>query len=167
MTILPILIAPHPVLKKKAVSVDKITDKHKTLMDDMLDTMYEAPGIGLAAPQVGVSERIIVLDISRDNDAPAPLRMVNPVVTWSSDKNIESEEGCLSFPDQYANVKRPDMIKVTYMDETGTQQEIEADGLLATCLQHEIDHLDGVNFVDYLSALKRGIIMRKLKKNKR
>ena len=164
MAILPILVAPHPVLKKKAEPVEKVDADIVKLMDDMLDTMYDAPGIGLAAPQVGVSKRVLVMDIAREGEDPAPIRMANPEIIWESEDVAPYEEGCLSFPDQYAEVIRPAQVKVRYLDENNESREIEADDLLATCVQHEIDHLDGVVFVDYLSTVKRSMIMRKLKK---
>ena len=164
MAILPILVAPHPVLKKAAVTIDAVTDETRQLMDDMLETMYDAPGIGLAAPQVGVSQRVIVMDIGDEETGPKPIKMANPEIVWESDFVNSYEEGCLSFPEQYASVDRPAEVKIKYLDEAGEEQEISADGLMATCVQHEIDHLDGVNFVDHLSSLKRNMIMRKLKK---
>lgn len=167
MAILPILVAPHPVLKQKAEPVKEVTPEIAKLMDDMLETMYDAPGIGLAAPQVGVSKRILVIDVSGRDEDPKPLRMANPEVVWSSDDYSVYEEGCLSFPEQYADVERPARVKVTYIDETNTKREIEADGLLATCIQHEIDHLEGIVFVDHVSTLKRNMIMRKLQKLKK
>jgi len=162
-----ILIAPHPTLKKTAAPVDGVDEGVRTLMDDMLETMYEAPGIGLAAPQVGVLERVIVLDVAGKGEPPAPLRLANPEILWQSDDLVEYEEGCLSLPEQYAPVVRPARCTVAYLDETGAAREIEAEGLLATCLQHEIDHLNGILFTDHLSAIKRSLIMRKLAKWKR
>lgn len=164
MAVLPILVAPHPVLKAKCKPVDQVTPALAKLMDDMLDTMYDAPGIGLAAPQIGVPKRILVMDVARQDEAPQPLKMANPEIIWASDELGVYEEGCLSFPEQYAEVQRPAKVKVRYLDENNEQQEIDADGLLATCVQHEIDHLEGVVFVDHISTLKRGMIMRKLKK---
>lgn len=164
MAILPIYIAPHPVLKKKAEPVDAVTPEIAKLMSDMLETMYDAPGIGLAAPQVGVSKRILVVDVARADEDPRPIKMANPEILASSEELSIYEEGCLSFPEQYAEVQRPATVTIRYLDENNVSQEIEADGLLATCVQHEIDHLDGIVFVDHLSTLKRGMIMRKLKK---
>ena len=164
MAVLPILVAPNPVLKKKAEPVEKVDAEIVKLMDDMLETMYDAPGIGLAAPQVGVSKRVLVMDVAREGDDPEPIRMANPEIIWESEENAPYEEGCLSFPDQYAEVIRPARVKVRYLDEQNEIRELEADELLATCVQHEIDHLDGVVFVDYLSSVKRSMIMRKLKK---
>lgn len=164
MAVLPILVAPNPVLKKKAEPIEQVDAEIVQLMNDMLDTMYDAPGIGLAAPQVGVSKRILVMDVSRDDEEAKPLRMANPEIIWESEELASYEEGCLSFPEQYAEVDRPARVTVRYLDENNESREIEADGLLATCVQHEIDHLDGVVFVDHLSTVKRGMIMRKLKK---
>jgi peptide deformylase len=133
-------------------------------MDDMVETMYDAAGIGLAAPQVGVLDRVIVVDVHEKGEPPNPIRLANPEIVWSSDEKTVCEEGCLSVPEQYAEVTRPQRIRVRYLDEKNQQQEIEADGMLATCLQHEIDHLNGVLFVDYLSMLKRNILLKKVQK---
>jgi len=167
MAVLPILVAPHPVLKEKCTPVDAVTPELAKLMDDMLETMYDAPGIGLAAPQVGVPKRILVVDVARSDEEPRPIKMANPEITWSSEEIGTYEEGCLSFPEQYADVERPARVKVRYLDENNDQQEIEADGLLATCVQHEMDHLEGIVFVDHLSTLKRNMILRKLKKQQK
>ena len=167
MALRTILIAPDPVLKAKAKPVEAVTDELRTLMDDMLETMYQAPGIGLAAPQVGVSQRVIVVDISRDDEPKAPLRMVNPELVWVSDEDSTYEEGCLSVPEHYADVVRPAEIRVTYLDRDGKKQEMKADGLLATVIQHEMDHLEGILFIDHLSSLKRNMILRKLLKSKK
>lgn len=164
MAILPILVAPNPVLKQKCTPVEAVDDEVRQLLDDMLETMYDAPGIGLAAPQVGVSKRVIVVDCGPRDGDPQPMKLVNPEVVEESDQHSVYDEGCLSFPDQYAEVERPARVTVRYLDETGAEQSIEASGLLATCIQHEIDHLDGIVFVDHLSSLKRGMIMRKLQK---
>jgi peptide deformylase len=136
-------------------------------MDDMLETMYEAPGIGLAAPQVGVLKRVIVVDIAKEDEEKQPLRMANPELVWVSDDDTSYEEGCLSVPENYADVVRPASIRVRYIDHENEIRELEADGLLATCIQHEIDHLDGILFVDHISALKRNMILRKLLKAKK
>ena len=162
MTKLNILVAPHPTLKRPATPVGEADDRLRRLMDDMLETMYEAPGIGLAAPQIGVSRRIVVVDTSEEKDEP--LRLIDPVLSWVSDEQVTAEEGCLSLPGQYADVTRPERVMVSYRDEHGQQQELSADGITARCLQHEIDHLDGILFVDHLSVLKRRMIMRKLAK---
>jgi peptide deformylase len=167
MAELPILIAPDPRLRGKAKPVTTVDARVRRLMDDMLDTMYAAPGIGLAAPQVGVMERIIVVDVSGRNEPSAPVRLVNPQIVWSSPETEPGEEGCLSIPEQYADVTRPARVRVSYVDEKGVPREIEADGILARCLQHEIDHLDGVLFVDHLSKLKRDMILRKTHKLKK
>lgn len=167
MALLPILTAPDPRLKKTAKPVAAVDDAVRKLMDDMLETMYKAPGIGLAAPQVGVLQRVIVLDVAREDEPPQPLRMANPELTWVSDDDAVYNEGCLSVPDHYADVVRPAAIKVRYLDEQNESRELQADGLLATCIQHEIDHLDGILFIDHLTALKRNIILRKLLKAKK
>lgn len=167
MTILPVLVAPHPVLTRKSAPVDHIGDGERRLLDDMLETMYAAPGIGLAAPQVGVSRRMLVVDCAGPDAAPEPRKFVNPEIISASETLRPHEEGCLSFPDQFAEITRPDRIAVRYLDEHGIARELEAEGLLCVCIQHEMDHLDGVNFVDYLSDLKRGMILRKLRKMKK
>jgi peptide deformylase len=157
MAKLPIVLAPDPVLKAKAKPIASVDDSVRRLMDDMLETMYAAPGIGLAANQIGVLKRVIVLDVAREGDAPTPVGMELSV----------HNEGCLSLPDHYADITRPKEVRVRYLDRDGKKQEIEADGLFATCIQHEIDHLDGVLFVDHLSALKRNMILKKLVKLKK
>ncbi|WP_417798770.1 peptide deformylase [Terasakiella pusilla] len=167
MAILPILTAPDPILKKRAQPVEEVTDDIRTLLDDMVETMYDAPGIGLAAPQVGVLQQIIVVDVTDEDEEPLAYKMINPEITWSSDDLSIYEEGCLSVPQSYSEVERPAEIKVTYLDENGAAQELEADGLLATCIQHEIDHLNGTLFIDHISRIKRSIIMRKLTKMKK
>jgi len=167
MSKLDILIAPDPRLKQIAGPVGEVNDGIRRLMDDMLETMYAAPGIGLAAPQVGRLVRVIVVDIAEKDEPPQPYRMANPEIVRASEDNRIMNEGCLSLPDYYADVERPDSITVKYLDETGTRQILEADGMLATCIQHEIEHLDGVLFVDHLTLVKRNIILRKLQKAKR
>lgn len=167
MALLPILTAPDPRLKKISAPVKAVDAEIRKLMDDMLETMYQAPGIGLAAPQVGVLKRVIVLDIAREGEEPQPLRLANPEIVWVSDDDAVYNEGCLSVPEHYADVARPASCRVKYLDEHNKQREIEADGLLATCLQHEIDHLEGVLFIDHLTSLKRNIILRKLLKTKK
>jgi peptide deformylase len=164
---LDIIIAPDPRLKRACDPVMQVDDELATLMDDMLETMYDAPGVGLAAPQVGVAKRIIVVDAARGEEPPAPYKLVNPEIVWTSDAEKIHEEGCLSLPTFYEEVKRPDLIRVSYMDENNTQKELEAGGLLSVVIQHEMDHLDGVLFVDHISTLKRGMILRKLKKTKK
>ena len=167
MALLPILTAPDPRLKVKARPVERVDDGVRRLMDDMLETMYTAPGIGLAAPQVGVAERVIVIDLAKDGEPRAPLRLANPEILWVSDEDAVFEEGCLSVPEHYAEVARPAAARIRYLDYENEIREIEASGLLATCLQHEIDHLDGILFIDHLTALKRNIILRKLLKAKK
>ena len=167
MAKLDIIIAPDPRLKLKCKPVAKVDAKVARLMDDMLETMYAAPGIGLAAPQVGVTQRIIVLDVAREDEKPAPIRMANPELVWVSDEDVTYNEGCLSLPEHYADVVRPKAIRVRYLDHQNEIRELKAEGLLATCIQHEMDHLDGVLFVDHITALKRNIILRKLLKAKK
>jgi peptide deformylase len=167
MALLPILTAPDPRLKKISAPVKEVDASVRQLMDDMLETMYQAPGIGLAAPQVGVLKRVIVLDIAREGEEPQPLRLANPEIVWVSEDDATYNEGCLSLPEHYADVVRPAACRVRYLDQDNQQREIAAEGLLATCLQHEIDHLDGILFVDHLTALKRNIILRKLLKAKK
>lgn len=168
MTIKPILIHPDPRLKKVAKPVPDISDELRVLADDMLATMYDAPGIGLAAPQVGVLERLIVVDcVKDDGDMPRPLVMFNPEVIARADELSTYEEGCLSIPDQYAEVTRPAEVTVRWLDRDGSEQQEDFAGLWATCLQHEIDHLEGKLFIDYLGALKRQMITRKMQKLKR
>lgn len=167
MTTLPIIIAPDPRLKVKCTPIDKVDAEIATLMTDMLETMYLAPGIGLAAPQVGVTKRIIVIDASGKDDDARPIKMANPKLLSVSDELWAYEEGCLSLPDHYAEVERPAQIRVGYIDENNEPQELEAGELLATCIQHEMDHLEGTLFVDHISALKRNMILRKLVKLKK
>ncbi|MCK0140949.1 peptide deformylase [Aliiroseovarius sp. F20344] len=168
MTIKPILIHPDPRLKKVAEAVPDLSDDLRVLADDMLETMYDAPGIGLAAPQIGVLKRLIVLDCVRDeNEPPQPMIMFNPEVIQSSDDLNVYEEGCLSIPEQFAEVTRPKEVSVRWLDRDGNVQEREFDGLWATCVQHEIDHLNGKLFIDYLKPLKRQMITRKMQKLKR
>jgi peptide deformylase len=166
MAKLDIIIAPDPRLKLKCKPVAKVDAKVVRLMADMLETMYAAPGIGLAAPQVGVTQRIIVLDVAREDEKPAPIKMANPELVWVSDEDVTYNEGCLSLPEHYADVARPKAIRVRYLDHQNEIRELAAEGLLATCIQHEMDHLDGVLFVDHITALKRNIILRKLLKAK-
>jgi len=167
MAQLPIVTAPDPRLKIKAQPVPEVDDKIRRLMDDMLETMYAAIGVGLAAPQVGQSSRVIVLDIARDGEKPQPMKLANPEILWRSPELTTGDEGCLSLPEHYAEVTRPAAIRLRYLDYQNEIREIEASALLSTCLQHEIDHLDGVLFVDHISSLKRGMILRKLAKAKR
>lgn len=167
MALLPILTAPDPRLKQKAARVETVDQSVRMLMDDMLETMYAAPGIGLAAPQVGLSTRVIVADIGKNEEDRQPIRMANPEIVWASDDDNTYEEGCLSVPEHYAAVVRPRAVRVRYVDEHDTVREMDADGLLATVLQHEMDHLDGILFIDHLSSLKRNMILRKLLKAKK
>jgi peptide deformylase len=167
MALLTVLVAPDPRLKLKAKPVEVVDDRVRQVMDDMLETMYAAPGIGLAAPQIGDPRRIIVIDVAHDDEEKKPLRMANPEILWRSDEETTYNEGCLSLPDHYADVTRPKEIKVRYLDHQNEIRELHADGLLATVIQHEMDHLQGVLFVDHISPLKRNIILRKLTKQKR
>lgn len=164
MAVLPVLTAPDPRLKATSKPVAKVDDSVRQLMDDMLETMYVSNGIGLAAPQVGVTKRIIVMDLARQGEPPNPLRIANPEIVWQSEEKVVCEEGCLSVPDQYSEVLRPKAVKIRYLDYQNEIRELETDGYLATCIQHEIDHLNGVLFIDHLSFLKRNIILRKLAK---
>ena len=166
MSALPIVIAPDRRLKFRCKPVDAVNDSVREKLTDMLATMYDAPGIGLAAPQVGDERRLIVIDVAREDDLPEPMQIVNPEILWASDEKCIMNEGCLSIPDVYYDVKRPERVRVKYLDEKGAAQEIEADGLLARCLQHEIDHLDGVLFIDHISLLKRNMALSKMKKLK-
>jgi peptide deformylase len=164
---LPILVAPDPRLKRPAATVGRVDSEVRRLMENMLESMYAANGIGLAAPQVGVLKRVIVVDVSAPDAPNEPMRLADPEILWHSDDAVTGEEGCLSLPDQYADVKRPSRIRMRYLDHENEIRELEADGLLAKCIQHEIDHLDGVLFVDHISAVKRNIILRKLSKAKK
>jgi peptide deformylase len=167
MALLNILQAPDPRLKVKSEPVAVVDDELRRLLDDMLETMYMAPGIGLATPQVGVPRHAAVIDLGAEPETRRPLFLVNPEVTWRSDELAAAEESCLSLPEQFAEVSRPAEVEVTYLGRDGERHTLRADGLLARCLQHEIDHLDGVLFVDHISALKRGMILRRLAKAKR
>ncbi len=168
MTLRPILIHPDPRLKTVCKPVTDITDDIRRLADDMLATMYDAPGIGLAAPQVGVLGRMLVMDcVKGEDEAPKPMVLINPEVIWSSDERSTYNEGCLSIPEQYADVERPASVKVRWLGVDGKDHEEQFDDLWATCVQHEIDHLDGKLFIDYLSPMKRQMITRKMQKLKR
>jgi peptide deformylase len=182
MALRTILIAPDPLLKEASAAVAEVTDEIRRLMDDMLETMYAAPGIGLAAIQIGVAKRVIVMDLGRPKDGDseddedeaaaakkrkeerAPMYFVNPEILWASDDYVICEEGCLSVPDLYEEVERPARVKVRYLDYHGQTQEIDAEGMLAVCLQHEMDHLEGTLFIDHLSRLKREMMLKKLAK---
>lgn len=167
MAVLPILTAPDPRLKRRAVPVRRVDARIRGLLDDMLETMHSAQGIGLAGPQVGIVERLAVADLAAAGERSAPLRMVDPRVVAASDDDAVFEEGCLSLPSHYAEVSRPRCARIVWRDESGARREIEAEGLLAACIQHEIDHLDGILFVDRISRVRRSIILRKLAKAKR
>ncbi|MGL4319848.1 MAG: peptide deformylase [Paracoccaceae bacterium] len=164
----PIVMHPDPRLKKPCAPVAAVTDEVRVLGGDMLATMYAAPGIGLAAPQVGVLQRVIVMDCVKDPETPPrPMVLLNPEVIWASEEVNTYDEGCLSIPDQYADVTRPKVVTVRWMDLDGATQEETFDGLWATCVQHEIDHLNGKLFIDYLGPLKRQMITRRMEKWKR
>lgn len=168
MSLRPILIHPDPRLKKVCDPVKTFDGSLEELAGDMLETMYDAPGIGLAAPQIGVNARMLVMDCTdRENEKPQPMVLINPAVSWASDETSVYEEGCLSIPDIYAEVTRPVSVIVRYQDEQGNEHERDFDGLWATCVQHEIDHLNGKLFIDYLSSVKRTLITNKMKKLKK
>ena len=167
MTIRKILTEPDPFLRQKSEKVDIVDNNVRSLLDDMLDTMYAAPGIGLAAIQIGVPKRVIVIDLSRKDEKKNPLYFVNPEIITNSDINAVYEEGCLSVPGQFAEINRPNKCKVKFLDYNGNEKILEAEGLLATCIQHEIDHLEGILFIDYLSKLKKTMIVKKLSKHKK
>ena len=169
MTVLKLYEYPEPVLKKKAEKVTKVDADVQKLLDDMLETMYASAGVGLAAPQIGVSKRIVVIDVEQEDDdngvkSGNPLFLVNPEIIWRSEDKVCGEEGCLSVPKQRAEVERNAQVKVRYLDYNGNEQEILGDGLLAVCLQHELDHLDGVLYIDRISRLKRQMLLKKLDK---
>ena len=167
MTVRKILTEPDPILRQKSQPVDKVDDLTRKLMDDMLETMYLAPGIGLAAIQMGVPKRVIVLDVSKDPEKKDPMYFINPVIVSTSKNNITYEEGCLSVPGQFAEIDRSDRCHIKYLDYNGNHKELKSEGLLATCIQHEIDHLEGILFIDYLSNLKKSMIIKKLSKQKK
>jgi peptide deformylase len=164
MTIKPLIILPDPVLREVSRPIETVNDDIRRLADDMLETMYDAPGIGLAAIQIGVPRRMLVIDVSKDGEEKAPLVFINPEIVRTSDERSVYEEGCLSIPDYYAEVERPAALTVNYVDREGKAQSVDADGLLATCLQHEIDHLNGTLFIDHISKLKREMVIRKFTK---
>jgi peptide deformylase len=166
MTIKKILTEPDPFLRQKSQDVDIVDNQIRKIMDDMLDTMYAAPGIGLAAIQIGIPKRIIVIDLSKEEEKK-PLYFVNPKIISKSNNNSTYEEGCLSVPGQFAEIDRPDRCHINYLDYNGEQQELNTEGLLATCIQHEMDHLEGILFIDYLSKLKQNYIVKKLSKKKK
>ena len=167
MTIRKILTEPDPFLRQKSKKVEEVTDNIRSLMDDMLDTMYNAPGIGLAAIQIGVPQRVIVIDLSRNEEKSNPLYFVNPEIIINSKENASYEEGCLSVPGQFAEINRPNKCKIKFLDYDGKKRTLETEGLLATCIQHEMDHLEGILFIDYLSKLKKSMIIKKLSKQKK
>ena len=167
MTLRKILTEPNKTLRQKSLKVEKVDDDLRKLMDDMLETMYAAPGIGLAAIQVGVPKRVIVLDIAPKDSPKNPMFFVNPEIIKKSETNSTYEEGCLSVPGQFAEIDRPDKCNLKYLDYFGQPKEILAEGMLATCIQHEMDHLEGILFIDYLSKLKKSMIIKKLSKHKK
>ena len=166
MTKRPIIFIPDPLLKTASAPVETIDDEVLGILDDMLETMYEAPGIGLAAIQVGIPRRLVVIDISRreDGESASPHFLINPEIIWQSDETSVYEEGCLSIPEYYEEVERPAQCRIRYLDRDGSERELDCDGLLSTCVQHEIDHLNGVLFIDHISRLKRDRVMRKFSK---
>ena len=166
MTVKEILIEPNKFLRQISKPVEKVTKDEQTLMDDMLDTMYAANGIGLAAIQIGIPKRIIVMDLSKDPDKKEPKYFVNPVIKNKNSEKSIYEEGCLSVPNQFAEIERPSKCDVEYLYYDGKKKLIHAEGLLATCIQHEMDHLEGILFIDYLSKLKKSMIVKKLSKNR-
>jgi len=167
MALRQILTEPNKILREKSLTVKVVDEDLQKLMDDMLETMYAAPGIGLAAIQVGVPKRIIVLDIAPKDKPKNPMYFVNPEIITKSENSSTYEEGCLSVPGQFAEINRPDKCHIKYLDYYGQPKEIKADGMLATCIQHEIDHLEGILFIDYLSKLKKTMIIKKLSKQKK
>ena len=164
MPIKPLIILPDPILRQVSKPAERVDGPLRKLADDMLATMYDAPGIGLAAIQIGEPVRMLVIDLAKEDETPAPHVFINPEILSSADTRSVYEEGCLSIPDYYAEVERPASVRVKYLDRDGKLQEIEAEGLMATCLQHEIDHLNGVLFIDHISKLKRDMVVKKFKK---
>ncbi len=162
-----IVIEPDPILRKKSLPFEKVDSEVKTLLNDMLETMYEAPGIGLAAVQIGILKRAIVIDISKEDEKKNPIFLINPTIRFKSDKRSIYEEGCLSLPGHFAEIERPAECDLDYIDYDGKKRNLKAKGLMATCIQHEVDHLNGVLFIDYLSKLKKDMIIKKLKKQKK
>ena len=167
MSVKKIVTIPDPILKKKSLPIKNVDSSVKKLMDDMLETMYAAPGIGLAAVQVGVLKRVVVIDLSKKEEKKPPLFFINPEIISTSEEQVSYEEGCLSIPNQFAEIKRPNRCHVKYLDYNGKKKDLKADGLLATCIQHEIDHLNGILFIDYLSKLKKDLILKKVIKQKK
>ena len=164
MTIKPLIILPDPILRQVSAPIEQVDDAVRRLSADMLDTMYDAPGIGLAAVQVGIARRMLVIDLSKEDEERKPQVFINPEILQSSDERSAYEEGCLSIPDYYAEVERPARVTIRHLGLDGKEQVIEAEGLLATCLQHEMDHLEGILFIDHLSRLKRDMLLKKLAK---
>ena len=164
MTIRPLVILPDAVLRRTSEPVGSITPEIRTLVADMFETMYDAPGVGLAAIQVGVAKRVVTIDTSKEEGVREPRVFIDPEIVWSSEEKRVYDEGCLSIPEYYAEVERPDRVRVKFRDIEGREQEIEADGLLATCIQHEIDHLNGVLFIDHISKLKRDRVIKRFTK---
>lgn len=162
-----IVIEPDPILREKSATLEKVDNELRKLLDDMLETMYAAPGIGLAAVQVGILKRLIVIDISKDKEKKNPLFLINPEIISRSKKTSIYEEGCLSLPGHFAEIERPAECQIKFINYEGKEKELKADGLLATCIQHEVDHLNGILFVDYLSKLKKDMIIKKLIKHKK
>ena len=167
MALREILTEPNEILRKKSLPVEKFDEDLQQLMKDMLDTMYAAPGIGLAAIQIGVPKRVIVLDLSSKDEPKNPMYFINPEIITKSESKSTYEEGCLSVPGQFAEIDRPDKCHIKYLDYNGQQKEIKAEGMIATCIQHEMDHLEGILFIDYLSKLKKTMIVKKLSKQKK
>lgn len=167
MSLLPIVLLPDPILRTVSAPVERVDDEVRRLVSDMFETMYDAPGVGLAAIQVGIPRRLLVIDVSGEDDAPQPLALINPRILSHSEELRMHEEGCLSIPDVRVEIDRPARIKVAYIDRDGKPQELDADGLLATAIQHEMDHLDGRLIIDFLSRLKRDIIVRRFRKQAR
>jgi len=167
MSIRNIIIEPDPILRKKSTTLETVDDSIRKILDDMLQTMYKAPGIGLAAVQIGILKRLIVIDVSKKEEEKKPLFLINPEITYQSEETSIYEEGCLSLPGHFAEIERPAKCKINYIDYHGKKAELEAEGLLSTCVQHEIDHLNGILFIDYLSKLKKDMIIKKLVKQKK
>ncbi len=167
MSKLNIITEPDPILRKKSKVIEKIDDELKKLLNNMVETMYDAPGIGLAAVQIGILKRIVVIDISKKDEKKSPLFLINPEITYKSDTTSVYEEGCLSLPGYFAEIERPTECHLNYLDYNGNKKTLKADGLLSTCIQHEVDHLNGVLFIDYLSKLKKDMIIKKLAKQKK
>ena len=167
MALRQILTEPNEILRQKSLPVNQVDKNLQKLMDDMLETMYAAPGVGLAAIQIGIPKRVLVIDITQKNEPKNPMFFINPEIISKSETNSSYEEGCLSVPGQFAEIERPAKCQIKYLDYSGHPKEIEAEGMLATCIQHEIDHLEGILFIDYLSKLKKSMIVKKLSKQKK